>query len=236
MLRYTAPWSSPKKALHARVMQFLKRLGFSFGSAIYRHHFYRLARLLEFPRPNLPSQEELAELATGFYNTRLRGGEGHLEVAKTLYYTRMKKCHMVLALKPFGCLPSVQSDGVQASLVERFSDVSFLPIETSADGEIHAYSRVQMALSEANAKASSEFERVLHSTHRSLEEIRDFVAESPELRHPLHPIPRTSGVVSTAANFVLYADRLMTARRKQKTRSWAWFDNATLGRVPSKGE
>ena len=240
MLRYTAPWSSPKNALRTRLALLLKHFGFSVGSAIYRHHFYRLARLLEFPRPSLAPQEELAELAARFYNTRLRGGEGHLEVAKTLYYTRKKKCHLVLALKPFGCLPSVQSDGVQASLVERLPEVSFLPIETSADGEIHAYSRVQMALSEARAKASSEFERVLESTHRSLEEIRDFAAESPELRHPLHSIPRTPGVISTAANFVLYADRLMSARHQQKARSWVWFEepsnHAALGRVSSKGE
>jgi predicted nucleotide-binding protein (sugar kinase/HSP70/actin superfamily) len=240
MLRYAAPWSSPKNALRARLSLLLKRFGFSAGSAIYRHHFYRLAGLLGFPRPSLAPQEELAELAAGFYNTRLRGGEGHLEVAKTLYYTRKKKCHLVLALKPFGCLPSVQSDGVQASLVERLPEVSFLPIETSADGEIHAYSRVQMALSEARVKASSEFERVLETTHRSIEEIRDFVAEFPELRHPSHPIPHTPGVISTAANFVLYADRLMSAGRAQKARSWVWFEqpsnHAALSRVSSKGE
>ena len=82
---------------------------------------------------------------------------------------------MVLALKPFGCLPSMQSDAVQASLVERFPEVSFLPIETSADGEIHAYSRVQMALSEAKAKASLEFEQALKTAHHSLDEIRSFV-------------------------------------------------------------
>jgi predicted nucleotide-binding protein (sugar kinase/HSP70/actin superfamily) len=240
MLRYTAPWSSPKNALRARLPLLLKRLGFCAGSAIYRHHFYRLAELLGFPRPSLVPQRKLAELATPFYDTRLRGGEGHLEVSKTLYYTRKKKCHLVLALKPFGCLPSVQSDGVQASLVERFPEVSFLPIETSADGEIHAYSRVQMALSEARAKASSEFERVLQSTHRPIEEIREFVAEFPELRHPLHPIPHAPGVVSTAANFVLYANQLMDMRRKEKARSWVWLgeqsNHAALGRVSSKGE
>jgi len=240
MLRHSAPWSSPKNALRARLPLLLKRLGFSAASAVYRHHFYRLAELLGFPRPSLVPQRELAELATPFYNTRLRGGEGHLEVSKTLYYTRNKKCHLVLALKPFGCLPSVQSDGVQASLVENFPEVSFLPVETSADGEIHAYSRVQMALSEARAKASSEFERVLQSTHRPIEEIREFVAESPELRHPLHPIPRQPGVVSTAANFVLYANQLMDMRRKEKARSWVWLgeqsNDAALGRLSSKGE
>jgi hypothetical protein len=139
----------------------------------------------------------------------LRGGEGHLEVAKNLYYARRKISHLVLALKPFGCLPSMQSDAVQASLVERFPEVSFLPIETSADGEIHAYSRVQMALSEAKAKAASEFERARDSAAHSLDEIRDFVAQHVELRHALYPIPRHPGVISTAANFLLHVDQLM---------------------------
>jgi hypothetical protein len=97
-----------------------------------------------------------------------------------------------------------------------------------------------MALSEAREKALSEFEQVLRSTRRSIDEIRDFVADYPELRHPVHPVPRTSGVVSTAANFVLYADRLMSVGRRNRTRSWAWFeqqsDNAALGPISSKGD
>jgi predicted nucleotide-binding protein (sugar kinase/HSP70/actin superfamily) len=211
MATYTSPWTAPKRAIAARASALAKRLGFTAGAKIYCHHFRRLTRLLGLPDHMPTPQDALSELAAPYYSTFLRGGEGHLEVAKTLYYTRHKACHLVLALKPFGCLPSVQSDAVQASLVERFPEVNFLPIETSADGEIHAYSRVQMALSEARAKASLEFERALQSAHHSLEEIRGFVAEHRELRHPLYPIPRYSGVVSTAANFLLHADQLMSA-------------------------
>ena len=154
-------------------------------------------------------------MAAPYYNTFLRGGEGHLEVAKTLYYTSKKRCHLVLALKPFGCLPSIQSDAVQASLVERIPEVSFLPIETSADGEVHAYSRVQMALSEARAKAASEFDLALESAHHSLEDIRSFVATHRELRQPLYSIPRRAGIVSTAANILLHVDHLMSAHTGQ---------------------
>jgi hypothetical protein len=138
----------------------------------------------------------------------LRGGEGHLEVGKTLYFTQRKSCHLILALKPFGCLPSLQSDGVQAALAERIPEVAFLPIETSGDGEIHAYSRVQMALSEAKTKASEEFERAVRLARHPLDEIRSFVAG--QMRHPLSPIPRRAGFASTAANVLLYADRLMS--------------------------
>ena len=237
---YTARWTKPRKALLARMSSFGQRLGFALGSKIYVHHFDRLARLLGVPDLRPAPQAALAELARPHYNTFLRGGEGHLEVGKTLYFTRRKSCHLVLALKPFGCLPSVQSDGVQASLVERYPDVSFLPIETSGDGEIHAYSRVQMTLSEAKAKAAAEFERVLRTVRHPLDEIRSFVAEHAELRHPLHPIPHHAGVTSTAANFLLYADRMMSRALPDHTTSHRYAEHrrgsAALNHIRSTGD
>ena len=81
---------------------------------------------------HLVPQKELADLAHPFYNQFARGGEGHLEVGKNVYYTVHKLCHMVLALKPFGCMPSSQSDGVQSAVINKFKDMIFLPIETRA--------------------------------------------------------------------------------------------------------
>jgi len=215
MATYTAPWTSPGRAITSRAASLGKRLGFTIAAKIYLHHFHRLAKMLGLPDQVLAPQQTLSELAEPHYNTFLRGGEGHLEVAKTLYYSRQRISHLVLALKPFGCLPSVQSDAVQASLTERFPEVNFLPVETSADGEIHAYSRVQMALSEARTRASLEFERALKSARHSLEDIRCFVGEHAVLRHALYPIPRHPGIVSTAANFLLHTDQLMSARSAQ---------------------
>jgi predicted nucleotide-binding protein (sugar kinase/HSP70/actin superfamily) len=240
MAAYASPWTAPKRAIAVRAAALGKRMGFAAGAKIYLHHFRRLAKLLGVPGHILAPQQTLSELAAPYYNPFLRGGEGHLEVAKTLYYTRHKVCHLVLALKPFGCLPSVQSDAVQASLVERFPEVSFLPIETSADGEIHAYSRVQMALSEARAKASREFELALQTAQHSLEEIRRFVAEHSELRHPLYPIPRSPGMVSTAANFLLHADQLMSAHCTENAglhpRPHRGVSPAALGKIHSTQE
>jgi predicted nucleotide-binding protein (sugar kinase/HSP70/actin superfamily) len=215
MAAFTAPWTGPGRALRTRAAALGKRLGFALGSRIYVHHFCRLAKLLGISDQIPVPQVALSTAAAPYYNTFLRGGEGHLEVAKTLFYTRNNACHLLLALKPFGCLPSVQSDAVQASLVERFPEINFLPIETSGDGEIHAYSRVQMALSEAGSKAAREFKQALQSAHHSLEEIRSFVALHPELRHPLYPIPRRPGIVSTAANFLLYADQLLSSHFRE---------------------
>ena len=110
---------------------------------------------------DLTDMQELAELAQPFYNRFARGGEGHLEVGKNVYYTVTSRRTWCSALKPFGCMPSSQSDGVQSAVMNHFKDMIFLPIETSGEGEVNAHSRVQMALGEAKAKAKLEFEQVL---------------------------------------------------------------------------
>jgi predicted nucleotide-binding protein (sugar kinase/HSP70/actin superfamily) len=210
MLTHIAPFASgPMQAFKRRMGAWGKRAGFMACEAIYRGHYKWLEKALFGEHHPLPPQPELAELAAPYFDTKLRGGEGHLEVGKNLYYTKKRLGHMVLALKPFGCLPSLQSDAVQAGLAERFPEMVFVSIETSADGEIHALSRVQMALAEARVKAQNEFESVLKRVRRPLSEIRSYVAEHPELRSPMLQITRRPGVISTAANFVLDVDERM---------------------------
>src|SRR6201997_5330192 len=126
---------------------------------------------------------------------------------------------MVLALKPFGCMPSSQSDGVQSAVINKFRDMIFLPIETSGEGEVNAHSRVQMALGEAKAKAKAEFETVLASTGKSLDDIRGFVADHRELRRPFYHVPHREGVAGTAAQFVLHVNDLMNSRSSKWKRS-----------------
>ena len=83
-----------------------------------------------------------------------------MEVGKNVYYTVNHLCHRVLALKPFGCMPSTQSDGGQSRVVNKFKDMIFLPTETSGEREVNAHSRVQMALANAKAKDRAESDGV----------------------------------------------------------------------------
>ncbi len=182
------------------------------GERIWARQYQRVVQALgNIARP-LPSQAELARLAHPFYHTLARGGEGHLEVGKNVYYTTHHLCHMVLALKPFGCMPSSQSDGVQTSVVNRFPEMIFLPIETAGEGEINAHSRVQMALTEARMKARAEFDQCLQASGQRLEDIRSYVEDHPELRSPLYEIPRHQGVAGVAANFVWHVGQRMRGR------------------------
>ncbi len=194
----------------ARELAFRLKLGsFHLGSWFYDHQYRRVVRQLGGLAHPLVDLDELARLAAPYYNIFAQGGEGHLEVAKNIYYTTHRKAHMVLSLKPFGCMPSSQSDGVQSAVMNHFKDMIFLPIETSGEGEINAHSRVQMALGEAKSKARLEFDQALAATGRSLEEVRQFVDAHPVLRRPLYLVPHRPGVTGTAANFVLHVGDLM---------------------------
>lgn len=135
-----------------------KLLGLSIGESLWQYFYHRSIRNMGGLTHYLVPQEELAALAHPYYHRLSRGGEGHLEIGKNIYYTVNNLCHMVLSLKPFGCMPSTQSDGAQSAVVNRYRDMIFLPIETSGEGEVNAHSRVQMALGEAKSKARSEFE------------------------------------------------------------------------------
>jgi predicted nucleotide-binding protein (sugar kinase/HSP70/actin superfamily) len=155
-------------------------------------------------------QMHMERLGHPYYHSRSQGGEGHLEVAKNIYYSAKKLCHMVLSLKPFGCMPSTQSDGTQAAVTSHHGDMIYLPIETSGEGEINAHSRVQMALGEARRKAKEEFQAALDATGRTVEEIRSYVHDNPELMGGLYRVPKDERYAGTAANFVTHVAELMT--------------------------
>jgi len=181
---------------------------------VFRREYGRIVEALGGLGHLLADQYELQRLAHPYYNSRAAGGEGHLEVAKNIYYTNKSLCHMVLALKPFGCMPSTQSDGTQSAVMSHFKDMIFLPIETSGEGDVNAHSRVQMALGEAKAKAKLEFKEVLDSTGHTLEEIKSFVDDHPELKTPMYRVPHYHGIVGMAANFAKHvAERMKSERR-----------------------
>jgi predicted nucleotide-binding protein (sugar kinase/HSP70/actin superfamily) len=206
------PWAL-KRRLACELKFRQKQLFFGIGEALYGHLYNRIIRGLGGIGHPLLDMQELARLAQPYYHRFARGGEGHLEVAKNIYYTVNKQAHMVLSLKPFGCMPSSQSDGVQSAVMNHFKDMIFLPIETSGEGEINAHSRVQMALGEAKARAKAEFQQALDATGRRVEDIRAYVADHPALRHPFYRVPHRHGVTGTAANFVLHVGDLMNRRR-----------------------
>jgi predicted nucleotide-binding protein (sugar kinase/HSP70/actin superfamily) len=185
------------------------------AEAIFRREYHRIVDALGGLAHKLVDQYELQRLGHPYYNSRTGGGEGHLEVAKNIYYSNRDLAHMVLSLKPFGCMPSTQSDGAQAAVISHFRDMIYLPIETSGEGEINAHSRVQMALGEAKAKAKLEFQECLQKAGLTLEDCRRYLDQHPEMKRPMYRVPHVKGVVGTAANMVLHiAERMRQERRR----------------------
>jgi predicted nucleotide-binding protein (sugar kinase/HSP70/actin superfamily) len=212
-------WWEVKKRLANELKLFKKTGGLGAGSAMWTYFYHRTIKHMGDTAHHLVPQTELSRLAHPFYHQLARGGEGYMEVGKNVYYTVNHLCHMVLALKPFGCMPSTQSDGVQSRVVNAFKDMIFLPIETSGEGEVNAHSRVQMALAEAKAKARAEFDSVLEKTGKPLDDLREYVAEHPKLSKALYKVPHRSGVAGTAAQFASHVSDLMDKDRAYRRRT-----------------
>ena len=114
---------------------------------------------------------------------------------------------MVLSLKPFGCMPSTQSDGAQAAVVDQYKDMIYLPVETSGEGEINAHSRVQMALGEAKMKTKTEYANGLTE-----DQVRDYIDAHPEIKKPTYHIPEYKGKIGMAARTVVYVAEKIKAQ------------------------
>ncbi|MCW8138178.1 MAG: 2-hydroxyglutaryl-CoA dehydratase [Planctomycetota bacterium] len=148
----------------------------------------------------LPDMDHIARLAHEHYDNDLRGGEGHMEVGKVLDNVQGKHAHMVISVKPFGCMPSSGvSDGVQSLITARHPETIFCPIETSGDGKVNVHSRVQMMLFRAHERARAEFDEAVRATGLSLDELRARAARRRlgALHHPRHQ------VIGTGANLAL---------------------------------
>jgi predicted nucleotide-binding protein (sugar kinase/HSP70/actin superfamily) len=207
-------WYEFGKHAH-RELDFVKKLAMlTLAGKIYTREYDRLRAALGNRPHALVNQLELLRVGHPYYNSRAEGGEGHLEVAKNIYYSNKDMCHMVLSLKPFGCMPSTQSDGAQSAVISHFKDMIYIPIETSGEGDVNAHSRVQMALGEAKVKAKNEFARVLQETGHTLDDIRTYVETHPEMQRPSWQIPHHKGVIGTAANFVKQVAALMETNSK----------------------
>jgi predicted nucleotide-binding protein (sugar kinase/HSP70/actin superfamily) len=169
---------------------------------------------------HLPDMDKIADVAHGHYNNDLRGGEGHMEVGKLIQNVVMSKAHMTLSVKPFGCMPSAGvSDGVQSLITEKYPGTIFCAVETSGDGRVNFYSRVQMYLFKAKAAAVAELERVCKEQGVTVEQVRAFLDANPRLASGLHKPPHA--VAGSAGDLVSEIAPLIKTTRWQRTKKAA---------------
>lgn len=168
---------------------------------VVRGMFHTYARAIGLRGYHLPNMDEIAEVAHSYYNNHNRGGEGHMEVGKLILNVKKRKVNMTISVKPFGCMPSSGvSDGVQSIITEIHPEAIFLPIETTGDGAINVYSRIQMMLFKAKQAAQKEFDEALDVKGFSVEELQKNIFSRTLISDPLKVSKHS--VACTSANVV----------------------------------
>jgi predicted nucleotide-binding protein (sugar kinase/HSP70/actin superfamily) len=166
---------------------------------------------------HLPDMDHIAAISHAYYNNDIRGGEGHMEVGKVIMNVVDNKCTMTLSVKPFGCMPSAGvSDGVQTAITEKFPGTIFCAVETSGDGRVNFYSRVQMYLFKARQAAAAEYEKALGEHGVTLEQVKGFLAKSKRFGGTLHKAPHAYG--GTPADLVAEIAPYIKKSRAQRWR------------------
>lgn len=187
-----------RKGLAGKNAQMLLRK-LQVADRMIRIMFQTYAKVIGLRGYHLPDMDEIAKVAHDHYNNHLRGGEGHMEVGKLILNVVKRKVNMTVSVKPFGCMPSSGvSDGVQSLITELHPDAIFLPIETTGDGAVNVYSRIQMMLFKAKQAAQNEFDEALKKKGFTIEKLRLLYST-----HSTNPLKTDRHVVAcTAANVV----------------------------------
>jgi predicted nucleotide-binding protein (sugar kinase/HSP70/actin superfamily) len=192
-----------------------KMIGIYGGQKVIRGLFQTFAHAVGLYGYHLPDMNEIAEISHQYYNNDLRGGEGHMEVGKLIMNVTQSKSHMTLSVKPFGCMPSAGvSDGVQSAITEKFPGTIFCPVETSGDGRVNFYSRVQMYLFKAKKAAVAEYERALEAGGVTKEEVKAFLDANPRYKSALHKAPHV--YAGNCADIVAEVAPLITQSRAER--------------------
>jgi len=216
---------------------FARRIGLWAADKAVRVAFHTYAWCGGFYGYHLADMDEVADVAAPFYNNDLRGGEGHMEVGKLILNVIKSKATMTLSVKPFGCMPSSSvSDGVQSLITERYPGTIYCAVETSGDGAVNFYSRVQMYLFKARQAAVADLEKALADNGITLDQVRAFLSKHPRFASSLHRAPHSAACTSADLVHEL-ADRITTppAQRALRNAKSALTGGFELARSAVKG-
>jgi predicted nucleotide-binding protein (sugar kinase/HSP70/actin superfamily) len=175
-----------------------------------RGAFALYTRAIGLGQYHLSDMDDIATISHQYYDNHLRGGEGHMEVGKLIQHVEDRKSHMVISVKPFGCMPSSGvSDGVQSLVTAKYPEAIFCAIETTGDSAVNAQSRVLMDLFKARQRAQAEYQDLVTASGLSQAEIERRTKRRGYARALVHPAHRLAG---TASNTLAALDRRLASR------------------------
>lgn len=184
-----------KSGLHGKNPR-KKLMLLALAGATLRASFAVYAKAIGLGGYHLSDQDEIATISHQYYDNHLRGGEGHMEIGKLIQSVQQRKAHMMISVKPFGCMPSSGvSDGVQSLVTARHPEAIFCAIETTGDGAVNVQSRVLMYLFKAKLKAQQEYDTLQQASGRSQQELETLAHRrgyDQPLYYPPHKVAGTS--------------------------------------------
>ncbi len=212
-------------------------VGLRGGKAVFELVFSFYRWMLNFRPQALPPMGKLDRYSEGYYEKRLIAGEGHLEVTKHIWMTLHAKAHMMISVKPFGCMPSTISDGVQSKIVTDLANAVFVPIETTGDGEVlvkrrsGSFEAERVQLHEVTVKVASR-ERVLQLSYDLLGIQSFFTYGEDEVRAwPLH-----KGGTSVEAAGTIHTDLARGFIRAEVIAYKDFAEHGSLAEVKAHGK
>jgi hypothetical protein len=126
------------------------------------------------------------------------------------------------------------SDGVQTAITEKFPGTIFCPVETSGDGRVNFYSRVQMYLFKAKQAAQAEYERALEENGVTREEVAAYLDANPKFRSPFYKATHrycgnNADIVAAVAPYIT---KTRTQRWRERLTKLATGGKAMVERTP----
>jgi predicted nucleotide-binding protein (sugar kinase/HSP70/actin superfamily) len=116
--------------------------------------FARRAAEASVEQACLDDPEALAKIAARYLAPDVRGSAGHLEVGTYLLAERFDRADLVVSVKAFASTPSSSVSDAVLHALSRRRRTGFVSVEVNGDAELHATSRLELALDMARrAKA-----------------------------------------------------------------------------------
>jgi hypothetical protein len=109
-------------------------------------------------------------------------------------------------------MPNTMSIGAMSGVLGKYPEILYAPLEIKGDAEVHALSRCQMILTEAKKRAQREFDDVLARTGLTVDDVRAYLHQHPEMRRASYKVPHDNTTCGTAAKLVLHVARKMGRR------------------------
>jgi hypothetical protein len=103
-------------------------------------------------------------------------------------------------------------------------------VETSGDGAVNFYSRVQLYLFKAREQAEAEVAKALEETGLTMDQVRAYLKAHPGLDSPIHLPPHRAACTAADVVYMVH-DHMKTTRMQRATRTLGAFAKAARHRA-----